>query len=134
MSLPSTPSKTDLLTTLYEKAATFNEDSPVELARQIETYAMVLHVTGQLYASSVYNHGKAYSDRKAAWGRVVMTHEGTGIVKEAAAELYTAPEREAEARAEAAMRNWEKAYDSLKELINAKKKTLEALSAELRGG
>lgn len=115
---------------LYKQADECSEDVPRELAKQIETYAKILHVTGRLYATSVFRYGKAYAERKAKWGRLAKSADGSGTVKEATADEGTEHERVEEAKAEAEMKRWEKDYSSIEELIQAKKKSLDVLMKE----
>lgn len=121
------------LSELYKQAETLNEEIPSELAKKIRVYAEIMQIIGRLHASAVNDYGLAYSKRKLAYAEAINQTKGTGIVKEAAAEIACNPYRDREADAEGERDRWRNAKDSTAEIINALKKQLDTLMTEYNG-
>ncbi|GGB43455.1 hypothetical protein GCM10011409_21330 [Lentibacillus populi] len=118
------------LTELYKQAETLNDEIPGELAKKIRVYAEIMQVLGRYHAAAINDYGQAYSARKMAFAQAVIDTPGTGVVKEAQAEIACNPLRMKEAEAEADKERWRNAKESTAEIINALKKQLETLQME----
>ena len=118
------------LSELYAQAEQLNEEIPAELAKKIRIYAEIMQHIGKYHAAAVNDYGQAYSSRKLAYAQAIQDTEGTGIVKESAAELAAYPYRLKESEAEADKERWRNAKDSTAEIINALKKQLDTLMQE----
>lgn len=119
---------------LQIKADALNDELPHDLAKKIELYSMVLMKVGRLHASAVFDYGKAYADRKNAWGLLITSTEGTAKDKEGNAEFGTHQARILEATAEQEVTRWKNAFIATQELINAMKKRLDLLRDEHNKG
>lgn len=108
-------------------------ENPAALSQQIEIYSFMLADIGDLYAQSVYRHKKAYADRKRGHGVENQKKEGTIASRAANAEVLCYEMRVRESECMAEMEHWNKAYSSLQEIINAKKKSLDVLCAHFFG-
>jgi len=115
---------------LYKQAESLNEELPAELAKKIRVYAEIMQVIGKYHASAVNDYGQAYSARKLAHAEAIENAEGTGVMKEATAEIACNPYRYKESKAEADKERWRNAKDSTAEIINALKKQLDTLMTE----
>lgn len=122
------------LKALQTQADGLSDEIPGELAHKIELYCKVLGIIGRLHAAAVFDHGKAYADRKSAWGLIVGAAEGTQKDKEGAAEMGTHQARLIEAAADRDVTRWKNAFTATQELINAMKKRLDLLKYELGQG
>lgn len=122
------------LSELYAQAESLNEEMPGELAKKIRVYAEIMQVIGRHHAKAVNDYGQAYSSRKLAYAQAIQDTQGTGIVKEAAAEIEAYPYRVKESDAEADKERFKNALLSTGEIINALKKQLDTLQMEYTGG
>jgi hypothetical protein len=118
------------LSNLYARAESLNEEIPSELAKKISIYAEIQQITGKMHASAVNAYGLAYSKRKLAYAQAIQDTEGTGIMKESAAEIAANSYRVEESKAEAEKERWRNAKDSNTEIINALKVQLKTLMNE----
>lgn len=118
------------LNELYAQAESLSEEIPGELARKIRVYAEIMQIIGKMHAQAVNDYGHAYSKRKLQYAQAIINTEGTGIVKEAQAEIAAYEYRIKEAEAEADKERWRNAKESTSEIINALKKQLETLQME----
>lgn len=138
---PFSPSENDvvIINSLNEKrrkAAELEEtayEDPNALSQQIELYAFMLGDIGDLYSQAVYRYKKSYADRKREQGVEKAKREGTVSSRDGQAEITGYTLRLAESERHAEMERWSKAYTSLQEIINAKKRTLDVLCAHLFG-
>lgn len=118
------------LAELYNEAEQLNDELPAELAKKIRVYAEIMQHIGKHHAAAVNEYGQNYSARKLAYAQAIQETEGTGIMKEAEAEIAAYPYRMKEAEAEADKERWHNASRSTAEIINALKKQLDTLMQE----
>ena len=120
------------LSELYKQAESLNDEIPAELAKKIRVYSEIMQVIGKCHAAAVNDYGEAYAKRKLIYAETIIHTEGTGLVKEANAEVAAYEYRLKEAKAEADKERWKNAKESTEEIINALKKQLETLQMEYR--
>lgn len=120
------------LSELYKQAESLNDEIPAELAKKIRVYSEIMQVIGKYHAAAVNDYGEAYAKRKLIYAETIIHTEGTGLVKEANAEVAAYEYRLKEAKAEADKERWKNAKESTEEIINALKKQLETLQMEYR--
>lgn len=120
----------DKLKKIYGEIDTLNDEIPSELSRKIFLYSQALQWIGRFHADATREHGKAYAERKRAWGDAMENTHGTGKEKEGAAEVASYPYRMKEAEAESDMWKWRNAFQATQEVINALKVQLKTLMKE----
>lgn len=111
---------------LYKRIDAIPEDNPGpgDLARKVTLYIEAQGVIGDLYSQAVYDYGIAYNARKEQQSTHEFMFLGTIKEKESYAEMKIADLRKTEARTEAAMKRWEKAYNNYEQMANAIKHEL----------
>lgn len=109
-----------------------SENVPSDLQKIIMFNTMLLQPLGKMYGNATKEYKYAYSQRKYAYGTLLVHSDGTGVVKEGQAEVGSKEAREKEAEAEGEMVRWKFAYDSTKELIHSQKLVLRAMVTELQ--
>lgn len=133
MRIKSIEELTEELVLLDQQINECDEEIPSQLAKQIELLCHYLRICGEFQSHYVFQFKRAHADRKAKQGYILKNTVGTVKEKEGEAERLTYQKRLAEAQSEADMTRWVNLYNSTKELIQAKKKTLEILKYELWG-
>jgi len=123
--------KLDRLKRYYAEIESLNEEIPGQLTRKITLYTLALLEIGKFHAEAVNEYGRAYAMRKAKWGEIAMATEGSGVMKEAAADKGTYELRMREAAAESEMHRWKNSFEATQEVINALKVQLKVLVKEL---
>lgn len=123
--------KLDRLKQYYAEIDSLSDEIPQQLTRKITLYSMVLLEVGKFHAEAVNAYGKAYANRKAKWGAIAVTTDGSGVMKEAAADEQTHELRLMESAADGEMHRWKNAFISHQEIINALKVTLKVLVKEM---
>jgi hypothetical protein len=116
---------TKRLRELKEKVESLNaSEVPLDIARQNEYLAEQLQIIGRFLSSAVHRQKWIYANRKHAEDTLKKTEKGPEKIKDL---------RLQEAAAIAEVKRWEYAYESTKELIQAKKYTLNILHDEMHG-
>lgn len=108
-----------------------SESNPSDLQKIIMINTLMLQPLGKMYGYATKQYKLAYSQRKYAYGNLLVYSSGTGVEKQGQAELGTKEARDKEAEAEGEMIRWRHAYDSTKELIQSQKLVLRAMMTEL---
>lgn len=119
---------------LYQEAESLSEEIPSQLARKIYLYSLILQWMGKFHAAAIYDHGKAYADRKKIQGEALLNTKGTQRDKEGASEIISYEARLNEAKAESEVMRWKNAFTSTQEIINALKIQQKTLMIELGNG
>lgn len=109
-------------------------EDPALLARKVTLYNVAQGVIGEMYAQAVYDYNVAYNTRKERQAFYEDAFFGTIKDKENYAETKITAARREEARAEAEMKRWEKAYNSTEQLANAIKHELGVVFDDYRQG
>jgi hypothetical protein len=118
------------LKALYEEIESLDDENPAELSKKILLYTQALQLVGKYHSEATREHGRAYAERKKAWGEALATYSGTGKEKEGAAEVACYELRQQEAEAEADMWKWRNSFNATQEVINALKIQLKTLMKE----
>src|SRR5699024_8802725 len=105
----------------YDQINKLNEENPADLSKMIVLYSKSLQRIGNFHADRIKAHGMVYADRKSTWSKTMHDTEGTGIVKEGAAEIAIYMIRQKEAEAESEVWKWRNQFESTQEIINSLK-------------
>ena len=104
---------------IFNEIKTLNPEILRDLNKMIRLYSQAQIIIGHLDADALYEHGKAYSERKRVYAETVEKTQGTGVEKEAAAEkaVYELRLKEWETKSES--RRWSNLFNSIDNLIIA---------------
>lgn len=107
------------LNEIYKEIEELNPEILPDLNKMIRLYSQAQMVIGFLDADALYKAGSAYAQRKYLQGDIAQNHKGTGVEKEAQANIETYELRLAESEAKAESRKWQNLFKSTDNLIIA---------------
>ena len=104
---------------IFNEIKTLNPEILSDLNKMIRLYSQAQIIIGHLDADALYEHGKAYSERKRVYAETIEKTKGTGVEKEAAAEKAVYELRLKEWKTKAESRRWNNLFNSIDNLIIA---------------
>jgi len=128
-------SKTQRLSELYKKAASLNEELPMELMQKLSVYGQIYETLGAIHADAEGDYCMKEAERKEIIATVFcLDPEKTVKEREMKVELAAAEKRKEEAEARKEMTRWKNARESVLEQINIMKRKYEHLVNVLQKG
>lgn len=107
------------LNEIYKEIELLNPDILPDLNKMIRLYSQAQMIIGFLDAEALYKAGSTYAQRKLVQGEIAQSYKGTGVEKEAQANIETYELRLAESEAKAESRKWQNLFKSTDNLIIA---------------
>lgn len=104
---------------IYDEIETLNPEILSDLNKVIRLYSQAQMLIGYLDADALYQYGAIYAERKRLQGEVKQSYKGTGVEKEAQADIETYDLRMKEAQAKAESRKWQNLFKATENLIIA---------------
>ncbi|MFU0790688.1 MAG: Flagellar FliJ protein [Virgibacillus proomii] len=104
---------------IYDEIDKLNPEHLADLNKMIRLYSQAQMIIGYLDADALYKYGAVYAERKRLQGKVKQGYKGTGVEKEAQADIETYDLRMKEAQAKAESRKWQNLFKSTDNLIIA---------------
>lgn len=104
---------------IYDEIDKLNPEHLADLNKMIRLYSQAQMIIGYLDADALYKYGAIYAERKRLQGEVKQNYKGTGVEKEAQADIDTYDLRMKEAQAKAESRKWQNLFKSTDNLIIA---------------
>lgn len=117
---------------IYKEIEGLSSEIPSELNRMIMLYSQSLMIIGYLDAKAMRDYNRAYAERKAKEAEVKKNFKGTGVEKEAQAELEIRELRIIEGDLKAKSREWTNVFNSTEHMIIALRRGEKALMTELQ--
>ncbi|GIP63330.1 hypothetical protein J32TS6_18850 [Virgibacillus pantothenticus] len=104
---------------IYDEIDKLNPDHLSDLNKMIRLYSQAQMIIGYLDADASYKYGAVYAERKRLQGEIKQSYKGTGVEKEAQADIETYDLRMKEAQVKAESRKWQNLFKSTDNLIIA---------------
>jgi hypothetical protein len=104
---------------IYDEIDKLNPEHLSDLNKMIRLYSQAQMIIGYLDADALYKYGAIYAERKRLQGEIKQSYKGTGVEKEAQADIKTYDLRMKEAQAKAESRKWQNLFKSTDNLIIA---------------
>lgn len=104
---------------IYDEIDKLNPEHLADLNKMIRLYSQAQMIIGYLDADALYKYGAIYAERKRLQGEAKQNYKGTGVEKEAQADIETYDLRMKEAQAKAESRKWQNLFKSTDNLIIA---------------
>ncbi|WP_077317606.1 hypothetical protein [Virgibacillus proomii] len=104
---------------IYDEIDKLNPEHLADLNKMIRLYSQAQMIIGYLDADALYKYGAVYAERKRLQGEIKQGYKGTGVEKEAQADIDTYDLRMKEAQAKAESRKWQNLFKSTDNLIIA---------------
>lgn len=111
--------KKEKLDGLFAEIKQLNPEFLPDLNKMIRLYSQAQVVIGHLDADALYEYGEMYSKRKEMYASVTAYTDGTGVEKEAAAEIEISELRREESRLKSESRRYQNLFKAMDNLIIA---------------
>lgn len=122
--------KKEKLEEKFTEIKQLNPEILSDLNKMIRLYSQAQLIIGHLDADAFYEYGQAYSKRKEMYASAIMYTEGTGVEKEATAEIEVAKLREKEWQLSAESRRYKNLFKAMDNLIIALRRDEKTAMAE----
>ncbi|API92682.1 MULTISPECIES: hypothetical protein [unclassified Virgibacillus] len=104
---------------IFDEIKSLNPEHLADLNKMIMLYSKAQMIIGHIDADCLNNYGQIYAERKKLEGEVKQAFKGTGVQKEAQADIETYELRLQEAEAKSESRRWSNLFKSIDNLIIA---------------
>lgn len=107
------------LNSIFSEIKQLSPELLSDLNKMIRLYSQAQVVIGHLDADALQEYGEIYSQRKEMYASTIIYTDGTGVEKEAKAEVYTAELRKKEWELKSESRRYQNLFKAMDNLIIA---------------